>query len=247
MTFAGSPDRARGATRPGRRLRVETFRVSGLPRQPGAAMVRSLWSPPRAPPPAADHRAAPARRRARRRRLRRRPDGGRRVARRDSSGADRGRRAFRPRQPPRGTIRESRLSRLSHRRAATGPKYRVIGRPVPRARVRSTGDAPPPFRPPSEGPVVLVFGGTQGGARPERGRDRRFRRRRARRPPSLRRERLSRRSSGSALPAGLQATPVHRRLRRSTRGRRPRRRAGRRLLWEVAAAGKPALLVPLRT
>jgi UDP-N-acetylglucosamine--N-acetylmuramyl-(pentapeptide) pyrophosphoryl-undecaprenol N-acetylglucosamine transferase len=46
------------------------------------------------------------------------------------------------------------------------PKYRVVGRPIPeRSRARSREEARELFALPAEGPVVLVFGGSQGAQR----------------------------------------------------------------------------------
>jgi UDP-N-acetylglucosamine--N-acetylmuramyl-(pentapeptide) pyrophosphoryl-undecaprenol N-acetylglucosamine transferase len=47
-----------------------------------------------------------------------------------------------------------------------GRKYRVVGRPIPlRSRVSAQADARRRFELPSEGPVVLLFGGSQGAKR----------------------------------------------------------------------------------
>jgi UDP-N-acetylglucosamine--N-acetylmuramyl-(pentapeptide) pyrophosphoryl-undecaprenol N-acetylglucosamine transferase len=47
-----------------------------------------------------------------------------------------------------------------------GPKYRVVGRPIPaRSRPPARGQARETFGLPADGPVVLVFGGSQGATR----------------------------------------------------------------------------------
>jgi len=124
------------------------------------------------------------------------------------------------------------------------PKYRVVGRPIPeRSRPPSREKARETFGLPVEGPVVLVFGGSQG----------------------------SRRLNEAALEAFAAAGPavLHLAGERdfAELERRPRRDDYRLLaftdefgaalaaadlvvaraggsVWEIAAAGKPALLVP---
>ncbi len=127
MTFAGTPDRVESRLVPEAGFELDTFPVSGLPRTPqrgpaprGVARVR------RAGPLPPDPRPAPPRRRARRRRLRRRPDGARRPVARDPGGADRGRRAPRPRQPARGAVRPPALPRVRDPRSRRreGPRRR---------------------------------------------------------------------------------------------------------------------------
>jgi UDP-N-acetylglucosamine--N-acetylmuramyl-(pentapeptide) pyrophosphoryl-undecaprenol N-acetylglucosamine transferase len=125
-----------------------------------------------------------------------------------------------------------------------GPKYEVVGRPIPdRSRVPHRAAAREAFGLPAEGPVVLVFGGSQG----------------------------SRRLNEAALEAFAEEGPavLHLAGERDypdleARTRRPEYRLlpytdefGAALaaadlvvaraggsVWEVAAAGKPALLVP---
>ena len=133
MTFAGSPDRVEARLVPEAGYELDTFRVSGLPRRPGAATrCGRLRRASRAPFACRGSSAAQARRRSRRRRLRRRADGARRLAAAHPGGADRGGRAPRPREPAGRAVRAPRLPRLSDRRARTAPKYRVVGRPIPR-------------------------------------------------------------------------------------------------------------------
>jgi UDP-N-acetylglucosamine--N-acetylmuramyl-(pentapeptide) pyrophosphoryl-undecaprenol N-acetylglucosamine transferase len=125
-----------------------------------------------------------------------------------------------------------------------GPKYEVVGRPIPdRSRVPERAAAREQFGLPAEVPVVLVFGGSQG----------------------------SRRLNEAALEAFAQEGPAVLHLAGERdypdleqRARRPEYRLlpytnefGAALaaadlvvaraggsVWEVAAAGKPALLVP---
>ena len=49
VTFAGSPDRAEARLVPAAGYELDTFRVSGITRKPGAAMARSLLLAARAP------------------------------------------------------------------------------------------------------------------------------------------------------------------------------------------------------
>src|SRR6185312_1051887 len=49
VTFAGSPDRVESQLVPEAGYELDTFRVSGLPRTPGLALVRALWRATRAP------------------------------------------------------------------------------------------------------------------------------------------------------------------------------------------------------
>jgi UDP-N-acetylglucosamine--N-acetylmuramyl-(pentapeptide) pyrophosphoryl-undecaprenol N-acetylglucosamine transferase len=125
-----------------------------------------------------------------------------------------------------------------------GPKYRVVGRPIPaRSRPPATADARAAFELPADGPVVLVFGGSQGAARLNEAAYEAF----AEEGPAVLH------LCGERDFPGLSSRP---------------RRADYRLLpftdefgaalaaadlvvaraggsvWEVAAAGKPALLVP---
>jgi len=125
-----------------------------------------------------------------------------------------------------------------------GPKYEVVGRPIPdRSRVPDPAAAREAFGLPAEGPVVLVFGGSQG----------------------------SRRLNEAALEAFAEEGPAVLHLagerdfpNLEQRARRPEYRLlpytdefGSALaaadlvvaraggsVWEVAAAGRPALLVP---
>ena len=163
MTFAGSPGRVESQLVPEAGFELDTFAVSGLPAADrpraragglagGAGAVRVQPDP----------LAAAARRRARRRRLRRRADGARRAAARDSRGADGGRRAPRAREPAGRPVRAARLPRVRDPRPGRR-KYRVVGRPIPAAHLgaeKAAGRAL--FGLPADRPVLAVFGGLAG-------------------------------------------------------------------------------------
>ena len=125
-----------------------------------------------------------------------------------------------------------------------GPKYRVVGRPIPaRSRPPGRAEARETFELPADGPVVLVFGGSQGAARLNEAAYAAF----AESGPAVLHlagerdfpelERRPRRDDYRLLPftdefgAALAAADL------------VVARAGG-SVWEVAAAGKPALLVP---
>jgi UDP-N-acetylglucosamine--N-acetylmuramyl-(pentapeptide) pyrophosphoryl-undecaprenol N-acetylglucosamine transferase len=243
VTFAGSPDRAEARLVPAAGYELDTFRISGIARKPGAAMARSLLLALRAP--AACGRIIEARR----------PDvvlgGGGYVA------GPMVYSAWRHRVPAALTEADAHLG-LANRLAApfakrvflaypvegrSGAKYRVVGRPVPRAEPVSRAEARERFGLPAEGPVLLVFGGSQG----------------------------ARALNDAALAAFAESGPavLHlygERYADEVRGRVARpdyillpfvdglaaplaasdlvlARAGG-SIWEVAAAGKPAVLVP---
>ena len=164
VTFAGSPDRVEARLVPEAGYELDTFRISGFPRRPSAALAR-----------VADARGRRAARvppilRARR------PDvvlgGGGFVAGpmvfaastlRHPDRADGGRRAPRPREPARCAVRAAHLPRLPDRRRAGGAKTRVVGRPIPaRARPVPQAEAREIFELPPEGPVLVVFGALAG-------------------------------------------------------------------------------------
>ena len=142
MTFAGSPDRVEARLVPEAGYELDTFAISGFPRQPiaGARLARSTG--PGVAPPAC---------RAILRRRRRDVvfGGGGYVAgpmvlaaasMRIPAALVRGRRPPRPREPARAAVREARLPRLPARRGWTAPRYRVVGRPIPaRARAHPAG------------------------------------------------------------------------------------------------------------
>ena len=163
MTFAGSPDRAEARLVPEAGFELDTFQVSGLPRRPGPAQARALGRAMRAP-------------RACKRILRERePDvvlgGGGYVAGPMVYAASR-------LAIPSALMEADAHLGLANRLAAPfaervflafpiegreRPKYRVTGRPIParnrptsRAEGRRVFDLPPRAR------VMLVFGGSQG-------------------------------------------------------------------------------------
>jgi UDP-N-acetylglucosamine--N-acetylmuramyl-(pentapeptide) pyrophosphoryl-undecaprenol N-acetylglucosamine transferase len=163
VTFAGSPDRAEARLVPDAGYELDTFRVSGLPRQPGLAQARAVLHS-LAAPAACDRILA-----------RRQPDavlgGGGYVA------GPMVVAAARRRLPTAITEADAHLG-LANRLAAPfakrvflsfpipgrkPPKYQVVGRPlpatarpVPRAEAREQLGLPP------EGPVLLMAGARAG-------------------------------------------------------------------------------------
>ena len=116
VTFAGSPDRLEAQLVPEAGYELDTFAVSGLPRDVSLGLARALVRDVRAPSSVAAILE------------RRQPDvvlgGGGYVAgpmvlgvvdARDPCRADGGRCAFRAREPARGAVRAARVSRLSGR------------------------------------------------------------------------------------------------------------------------------------
>ena len=163
MTFAGSPDRAEARLVPEAGFELDTFRVSGLPREPGAAQLRALWSAMTAPAACSKILA------------RRRPDavlgGGSYVSGPMAVAAVR-------RRIPTALMEADAHLGLSNRLAAPTakrvflsfpiparkpPKYMVTGRPIPaRSRPVPRAEARALFELPAEGPVLLVAGGSLG-------------------------------------------------------------------------------------
>jgi UDP-N-acetylglucosamine--N-acetylmuramyl-(pentapeptide) pyrophosphoryl-undecaprenol N-acetylglucosamine transferase len=163
VTFAGSPDRAEARLVPEAGYEFDSFRVSGLPRRPGPALARALLSASAAPRACGRIIAA------------RRPDvvlgGGGYVAGPMILAA-----ALR-RLPTALTEADAHFG-LANRLAAPfarrvflsfplegrdPPKYVVTGRPIPAAaRATSREDGRRAFGLPAEGAVILVFGGSQG-------------------------------------------------------------------------------------
>jgi len=163
VTFAGSPDRVEAQLVPDAGFEFDPFRISGFPREPSLALLRSLALAGRAPLTCREILA------------RRRPavvlGGGGYVA------GPMVLAAWTRRIPAALTEADSHLG-LANRLAAPfarrvflsfpidgrrGPKFVVTGRPVhsrsravPREKGRRLFDLP------AEGPVLLVFGGSQG-------------------------------------------------------------------------------------
>jgi UDP-N-acetylglucosamine--N-acetylmuramyl-(pentapeptide) pyrophosphoryl-undecaprenol N-acetylglucosamine transferase len=163
VTFAGTPDRIEARIVPEAGYELDTFAVSGFPRRPTPALARALFAAGRAPA-------------ACRRILRvRRPDvvlgGGGYVA------GPMVYTASRERIPAAVMEADAHLG-LANRFAApfarrvflafpiegrNGSKYRVTGRPIPaRSRATSQVEGRRIFGLPDVGPVLLVFGGSLG-------------------------------------------------------------------------------------
>jgi UDP-N-acetylglucosamine--N-acetylmuramyl-(pentapeptide) pyrophosphoryl-undecaprenol N-acetylglucosamine transferase len=244
VTFAGSPGRAEARLVPEAGYELDTFRVSGLPRQPGLAQARAALHALAAP--AACERIL----------ARRKPDvvlgAGSYVA------GPMVLAAARRRIPAALTEADAHLG-LANRLAAPfakriflafpipgrdGPKYEVTGRPIPtRSRAVPQEEARRRLELPSAGPLLLVAGGSQG----------------ARALNDVVIE-----SFGSAGPAILHLCGESELSRLRSRVSRPDYRLlpflddyGAALgaadlvlaragggVWELAAAGRPAVLVP---
>src|SRR3989454_8221401 len=164
VTFAGSPDRVEARLVPEAGYELDTFRITGLPRRPSPALARAVLLAGRAPRACGRILAA------------RRPDvvlgGGGYVA------GPMVYAAWRRRIPAALTEADAQLG-LANRLAAPfarrvflayvipgrdGPKYQVVGRPVGAAAAVPREEARRRFGLPPEGPVLLVFGGSQGAA-----------------------------------------------------------------------------------
>ena len=163
MTFAGSPDRIEAQLVPEAGYELDTFRISGLPRRPSPALVRAVLLAGRAPRACARILAE------------RKPDvvlgGGGYVAGPMVYAAAR-------RKIPTALMEADAHLGLANRLAAPfarriflsfpiagreGVKYRVTGRPIPaRSKARPQADARRIFGLPASGPVLLVFGGSLG-------------------------------------------------------------------------------------
>jgi UDP-N-acetylglucosamine--N-acetylmuramyl-(pentapeptide) pyrophosphoryl-undecaprenol N-acetylglucosamine transferase len=163
VTFAGSPDRVEARLVPERGYAFDSFRVAGFPRRPGARLIRALGLA--AASPAACLRILG----------RRRPDvvlgGGGYVA------GPMVLAAWLRRIPAALTEADAHLG-LANRLAAPfalrvflalpvdgrdGAKYSAVGRPVPESsRAVPRAEARERLGLPAEGPVVLVFGGSLG-------------------------------------------------------------------------------------
>jgi UDP-N-acetylglucosamine--N-acetylmuramyl-(pentapeptide) pyrophosphoryl-undecaprenol N-acetylglucosamine transferase len=163
VTFAGSPDRAEAQLVPDAGFELDTFRVEGFPRDPSPRLVRALWLAARAPFAC---RAILERRR---------PDvvlgGGGYVA------GPMVLAAWTKRIPAAISEADAHLG-LANRLAAPfakriflaypiagrdGSKVRVVGRPIPsRSRPMEKDAARRLFGLPEDGPVLVVFGALAG-------------------------------------------------------------------------------------
>jgi UDP-N-acetylglucosamine--N-acetylmuramyl-(pentapeptide) pyrophosphoryl-undecaprenol N-acetylglucosamine transferase len=244
VTFAGSPGRAEARLVPEAGYQLDTFRVSGLPRRPGIALARALGRALAAPGACKEILR------------RRRPDvvlgGGGYVAGPMVYAASR-------LGIPAALMEADAHVGLANRLAAPfaervflsfpvegkgRPKYKVTGRPIParsRAVPRAVGREL--FGLPAEGPVLVVFGGSLG---------------------ALSLNELAVESFGESGPAVLHLSGERDFERLRGRARRDDyvllpftddfgaaigagdlvlARAGG-SVWELAAAGRPAILVP---
>ncbi len=162
MTFAGSPERVEARLVAEAGYAFDPFPVSGLPRRLGRGLAHAISVDARAPRACARILEA------------RRPDvvlgGGGYVA------GPMVYAAWRKKIPAALTEADAHLG-LANRLAApfarrvflayaipgrAGARYRVVGRPVPRAPLLPRGEARRKFSLPEEGAALLVFGGSQG-------------------------------------------------------------------------------------
>jgi UDP-N-acetylglucosamine--N-acetylmuramyl-(pentapeptide) pyrophosphoryl-undecaprenol N-acetylglucosamine transferase len=244
VTFAGSPDRIEARLVPEAGYELDTFRISGFPRRPTPALLRALLLAGRAP------------RACRRILAARRPDvvlgGGGYVAGPMVYAAAR-------RRIPTALMEADAHLGLANRLAAPfarriflsfpidgrdDAKYRVTGRPIPaRSRALPQAEARALFGLPEVGPTLLVFGGSLGAR--------------------LLNE-LALEAFGAGGPAVLHLSGTRDYEELSAKVRRPDYRLfafteafGAALgasdlvlaraggsVWELAAAGKPAVLIP---
>jgi UDP-N-acetylglucosamine--N-acetylmuramyl-(pentapeptide) pyrophosphoryl-undecaprenol N-acetylglucosamine transferase len=164
VSFAGSPDRIEATLVPAAGFELDPFRIGGLPRRPGLAQLRAVLLAGRAPRACARILEA------------RQPDvvlgGGGYVA------GPMVYTAWRKRIPAALSEADAHLG-LANRLAAPfarrvflaypvagrdGARYRVVGRPVPEREAVPVEQARHRFELPAEGQVLLVFGGSQGAA-----------------------------------------------------------------------------------
>ena len=243
MTFAGSPDRVEARLVPERGYAFDAFRIAGFPRRPGLKLVRALAMAVASP--AACLRIL----------ARRRPDvvlgGGGYVAGPMVLAA-------RLRRIPAALTEADAHLGLANRLATpfarrlflaypvshAGRKARVVGRPIPSSsHAKPQAEARAALGLPADGPVVVVFGGSLGARTLNE---------------------LAVAAWGAAGPAVLHVSGERDYAKLRTRVSRP----GYRLVpfledfgaalgaadlivaraggsvWEIAAAGKPAVLVP---
>lgn len=244
MTFAGSPDRMEARLVPEAGFELDPFRISGLPRSPGPKLARALILAARAP--AACGKILE----------RRRPGvvfgGGGYVAGPMLVAAAR-------RRIPTALLEVDAHLGLANRLAApfarrvflsfpiegrSGGKYRLTGRPIPaRSRAVARDDARHLFSLPGDGSVLLVWGGSQGARRLNELAVDRF----GERGPHV--LHLCGERDFSSLEARV-GRPDYRLVAFTndvgaalSASDLVLARAGG-SVWEVAAAGKPALLVP---
>jgi UDP-N-acetylglucosamine--N-acetylmuramyl-(pentapeptide) pyrophosphoryl-undecaprenol N-acetylglucosamine transferase len=164
VSFAGSPDRIEARLVPEAGFELDPFEISGLPRRPGGAQLRAVMLAGRAPRACARILEA------------RRPDvvfgGGGYVA------GPMIYAAWRKRIPAALAEADAHLG-LANRIAApfaqrvflaypdgrrTSARYRVVGRPVPARERLAPDEGRRRFGLPIDEPVLLVFGGSQGAA-----------------------------------------------------------------------------------
>lgn len=163
VTFAGSPDRAEAQLVPEAGYELDTFRISGLPRRPSLAIARTLLFAGRAPFACTRILAA------------RKPDvvlgGGGYVAGPMIFAAARARLPAAIMEADAHLGLSNRLTAPFARRVflsfpvlgRDGPKYVVTGRPIPaRSRATRQVEGRRLFGLPEVGPVLLVFGGSLG-------------------------------------------------------------------------------------
>jgi UDP-N-acetylglucosamine--N-acetylmuramyl-(pentapeptide) pyrophosphoryl-undecaprenol N-acetylglucosamine transferase len=244
VTFAGSPDRVEARLVPESGYAFDAFRISGLPRRPGPKLAGALWRAALAPAGCSAILA------------RRRPDvvlgGGGYVAGPMVLAAA-------LRRIPAALMEADAHLGLANRLAAPfarrvflafpvegrpGAKYRVTGRPIP-ARSRPVGrdDARRLFELPLEGRVLLVFGGSQGAESLNELAVREFG---AEGPPVLHlsgeRDYARLRDRVTRAEYRLVAYTDHFGAALAASDLVIARSGGS--VWELAAAGKPAVLVP---
>ncbi|MCA1683840.1 MAG: UDP-N-acetylglucosamine--N-acetylmuramyl-(pentapeptide) pyrophosphoryl-undecaprenol N-acetylglucosamine transferase, partial [Actinobacteria bacterium] len=160
VTFAGTPERAEARLVPEAGFELDTFRIAGLPRRPGRKLARALLLAAQAPLA------------CRRIIARRRPHvvlggGGYVAGPMVMAAAAAG-------VPAALTEADAHLG-LANRLAApfarrvflafpirSGPRYRMTGRPVPRYELPAREEARRRFGLPPDGALLLVFGGSQG-------------------------------------------------------------------------------------